>query len=117
MVRGAQAVDQQAANRLGFGKHLALLQQITRPKPLNVYPDNQTPLAIFRRMQTQWRYASAGMGAARIVGMDWSILPRHEAALGLDERARIAVFADLELLELAWLEEHAQLVSEQQGRG
>lgn len=115
-MRGAQAPDDAAAARLGFGKHLALLQQLTTPSSLNVFPDNQLPLAIFRRLQCAWRVLMAPDGSLHFLGMDWSTLARYEQAYGLDELQRIDLFQSLEMLEAAWLHEMRELQSEQRRR-
>ena len=117
-MRGAQPPDEAAASRLGFGKHLALLQQLTEPPSLNVFPDNQIPLAIFRRMQFAWRALMGPDGALHFLGMDWSTLHRYELAYGLDDAQRIDLFQCLEMLEAAWLQEmHAYQSEQRKARG
>lgn len=117
-MRGAQPPSPAQASRLGFGQHIHLLEQLTQPQALNVYPDNQLPLAIFRRMQFAWRVLMGPDGSLHFLGMDWSSLPRYEQAYGLDDAQRIDLFQSLEMLEAAWLQAmHEQQAQQRQRQG
>lgn len=68
-----------------------------------LWPENVQAVAIFQRMQGQWR-----MGFGGPVALDYTALPVVAAAMGLRRRVLRAAFEPLRLMEaaaLGWLAE------------
>lgn len=69
-----------------------------------VWPCNRRSVAVFMAMGTQWLWASAGMGGAHRVGLNYAALPELWRRLRVPPADRDAVFADLQLMEMTALE-------------
>jgi hypothetical protein len=70
---------------------------------VEVWPEHQVPLLLFRAMSTQWRVGMAGM-----VGLDYGVLPfvaKQMGVRGKDLRKAFGVLQDMEREALAWLAE------------
>lgn len=102
--------DQAAFGRLGIkGKNQALFATFTQVATPRVYPENLAAWSLFCGLQTQWQVV-AGAGGAHYTGLPY---PAVESALRLQRVPRTHwadLFADLRVLELAWLSEKAKLV-------
>lgn len=74
------------------------------PDPfVEVWPEHQVPLLLFRAMWTQWRVGMAGM-----VGLDYSVLPFVAKQMGVGAKRLKKVFWVLQEMEreaLAWMAE------------
>lgn len=111
LARGVNAAppDQAALGRLGIkGKHQALFATFTQVETPRVYPDNLAAWSLFCGLQTQWSVV-AGAGGAHYTGLPY---PAVESALRLQAVPRklwADLFADLRVLELAWLAEKSKL--------
>lgn len=66
--------------------------------PVQVWPENEQSVCVFLTMRTQWR---TGMGGP--TGMDYSALPFVWRQLRVPEEEQDAVFADLQVMEVAAL--------------
>lgn len=101
--------DQAAFGRLGIkGKHQALFATFTQVATPRVYPENLAAWSLFCGLQTQWQVV-AGAGGAHYTGLPY---PAVESALRLQRVPRshwADLFADVRVLELAWLSEKAKL--------
>lgn len=101
--------DQAAFGRLGIkGKNQALFATFTQVATPRVYPENLAAWSLFCGLQTQWQVV-AGAGGAHYTGLPY---PAVESALRLQRVPRshwADLFADLRVLELAWLAEKAKL--------
>ena len=66
--------------------------------PVQVWPENEQVVSVFLCMRTQWR---TGMGGP--TGMDYSALPFMWQRLRVPPEEQDAVFADLQVMEVAAL--------------
>lgn len=70
---------------------------------MEVWPENWPAFTLFCTVQTQWRHASGGMGAAA-TGLDYAAVLAVMARMKLSDEAHDDLFADLQVLERAALE-------------
>ena len=80
------------------------LQQ--QPTEIELWPEHQTPFALFVAMLTQWR-----MGMAGPVGLDYAVLPWVADQLCISARKVREAFADVQAMERAAL----NIMAERQG--
>ena len=68
--------------------------------PVQIWPENRRSVAIFLKFRTQWRWS----GVSR-TGLDYTALDEiwHRSGVAVEDRD--AIFADLQILELAALKE------------
>jgi hypothetical protein len=67
---------------------------------LRIWPENWQAVELFAQVRTQWRVGPGGP-----YGLDYNVVDRRLDRLGLDERARAAIEADIQIMEFAALEE------------
>ena len=113
LARGvSSAPSEDSFGRLGIkGKNIAIFASITQVQAPRVYPENFPVWSLFVGLQTQWLIV-AGMGGAHHIGMPY---PAVESALrlrGTPRREWPGLFADLRVLEVAWLAEKSRLASQ-----
>lgn len=65
-----------------------------------VWPENRQSVLLFNAMRTQWRAAMGGY-----TGLDYGVLPEVWRRLKVPPADRDSMFADLQVLEDAALEE------------
>lgn len=73
---------------------------------VEVWPEHQVPLLLFRSMQTQWRVGMAGM-----VGLDYGVLPFVAMQVGVGAKRLKRAFWALQEMEreaLAWMAERSK---------
>lgn len=73
------------------------------PEEFEIYPDNAQSYRVFMGMSTQWRW-TGGMVPQRI-GLDYNALTMPFEAAGVRKKDRCKVFADLQLMEHAAIDE------------
>lgn len=76
---------------------------VSAPKPLELWAENASAVALFQAVCTQWR-----MGPGGAIGLDYAVLPLVLRQLALRGRAAREAFAGLQTMEaeaLAWLEQ------------
>ena len=70
---------------------------------VEVWPENWPAFRLFCTVQTQWRHASGGTGAAA-TGLDYAALLAVMARMKLADEDHDALFDDVQVLERAALE-------------
>lgn len=64
------------------------------PEPVEMWPENELPAAIFGAMQTQWRYGMRGA-----TGLDYAALPAVMDLAGVKKKHRADVFGSVQVIE------------------
>lgn len=73
---------------------------------IEIWPDMVPAVSLFFSMETQWRWAGAGMAGAFRTGLDYSALPVIAGSIDVTPTPRI--LADLRSLERGAIEEWAR---------
>lgn len=73
---------------------------------LDIWPDNLLAVAAFKALRTQWRYMPGGMDRPAIPsGLDYASIDTVFRHVGIPAEAQPQVFADVQLMEVAALNE------------
>lgn len=108
MVRGVPKPDADMFAKLGIKANMQALfiEQVESVQV--VFPENWLPLTVFLAVQTQWRVVSGAAGAA-YTGLDYVALKAAMDLMLVNETERPDVFEDVRIMEVEWLNTHAEL--------
>ena len=92
-VLGALGRDETEEAARAFGVQLPT-EQRAAADVVEIWPDDEDPVALFRAMRTQWRTSLGGF-----VGLDYAVVPLVAEQLGLSKKRLRRAFGPLQVME------------------